>query len=519
MPKIMSKKILIPIIIVLVLIIVLSQTIFKKEESNFTLAEAVYGNVSQEISETGQVKKGDGITLSFKNGGRIETIYVAVGQVVGVGESLARLDTADLYIQLQEANSALAIYQAKLDKLMTGASQEEIKVAQTAVENYEIALNTARQNLNDAYEDALNTLDSAYLNSYNAFNVTDSIQMDYFTANDQESIRVKENKNKIETALKEIKEKVNKAKTDVQNEYISTALSETKNELNVIYNSLGIIRETCEELNYRNSVSSTDKTSLDTQRTNINTALTNLVNAQQTIISKKLSIQSAEGQVQSAKDELNLLTASPRQEDIDLYSAQVAQAQASADLLTNKIQEATLRSPVKGQIAKINNKKGELVQLTTKVISLIPEEPFQVEVEIPEVSIGKIEPGDLCRITLDAFPEDEFLGKVMEIEPAETIIQGVVYYKIKVSVEEQDSEIKPGMTANVVIVSETRENVLIIPQRAITEKEGKKIVRLPEKDNYQEREIETGLRGSAGEIEIISGLKEGDKVITFIKEK
>ena len=65
----------------------------------------------------------------------------------------------------------------------------------------------------------------------------------------------------------------------------------------------------------------------------------------------------------------------------------------------------------------------------------------------------------------------------------------------------------------------SRENVLIIPQRAVIEKNGKKIVRIPSGKNYQEIEVQTGLRGSEGEIEIISGLREGDKVITFIKEK
>jgi len=73
------------------------------------------------------------------------------------------------------------------------------------------------------------------------------------------------------------------------------------------------------------------------------------------------------------------------------------------------------------------------------------------------------------------------------------------------------------MTANVTIITDFKENVLILPQRAVLERNGKKFVRVPEDSTFKEIEVQTGLRGSGGEIEIISGLKEGDKVITFIK--
>jgi len=73
------------------------------------------------------------------------------------------------------------------------------------------------------------------------------------------------------------------------------------------------------------------------------------------------------------------------------------------------------------------------------------------------------------------------------------------------------------MTANVIVVTESKENVLTIPQRAIFEKDGKKFVRIVEGDNLKEIEIQVGLKGVQGEVEIISGLKEGDKVVTFLK--
>jgi len=272
-----------------------------------------------------------------------------------------------------------------------------------------------------------------------------------------------------------------------------------------------------ETLLYKDLVSSTDKSTLDTHKLNINTVYTNVVGSQQNISTTKINNQT---DIDTAQSQVSDLENQLKESEVGLYQAQINQAKAQIDILENQLEDATLKSPVSGQITKVNKRIGETVQPMTQdiVISLIPEEPFQIKVDIPEVDIGKIDLGNICKITLDAFHEIEFSGKVIEIEPAETIIQGVVYYKTKISLEMEDKKIKPGMTANVSIIADSKENVLIIPQRAVIEKNGKKFVRVPLDTTFKEVEVQTGLRGSEGEIEVISGLKEGDRVITFIKQ-
>jgi len=516
----MNKKIILAIIIVIILAVIIYQFALKKEESTFTLTEVVRGNVSQEVSETGQVNKGEEINLSFRNSGRIAKIYVEVGKNVKEWEILARLETDELQIKLQEAKSVLAIAKKNLDILFAGASSEEIKIAQTKVDNNQIALDTAKQDLKDTYEDALNTLDDSYLKAYNAQNKVNSIQRTYFTENDQEGVKVKENKAKIETAVSLAKTYLDTAKADSKNENIDTALLELKESLNDIYEALEIIREVCEEPNYRNIVSSTDKTSLDTQKTNVNTALTDLVDSQQSIVSENLSINSAEGKLQTAKDELALLTAFPRQVDIDLYQAKIDQAQAQVNLLENQIQEAYLRSPVKGQIIEIKKRVGEIVQPSSQDVSIIllPAAPFEIEVDIYEEDVVKMDIGNLVDIFLVAFPNQDFKGKIISINPAEKLIEGVVYYEATIG-STSDSEnwipdkVKPGMTADLVIRTALRENVLVIPEDAIQKKDGKKIVEVFKNGDIKDREIEIGLQGSNYLVEITSGLEEGEEVI------
>lgn len=533
----MSKKIILIIIVVLLLAVGIYQVFLKKEEPTFSLAEVVLGNISQEVAETGQVKKGEEINLSFKNSGRIEKIYVEVGDQIDSGESLAKLETTELTIQLQEAKAALSLAQSKLDKLLAGTSPEEIQVAETSVSNAKIALESAQQNLKDTkasaeedlnadYEDALNTLDDSYLKIYNAFNVADLIQRTYFIASDQEGIRVRENKDKIENTMTQAKSYLDVAKADPKNENIDIALSEIKKALEETYDALGIIREVCEDPAYRNAVSSTDKTSLDTQKGYINTALTNITDSQQTISSTKLtneanintsiaSVSTAQGSLAAAEDELSLLTASPRQEDIDLYQAQVNQAQAQVQILENQIRDATLKSPTKGQIIKINKKVGEMAQsaLQDAVITLLPATPFEIEVDIYEEDVVKVNIGNLVDISLVPFPGEVFQGRVISIDPAEKLIEGVVYYKVIIAFEKMPEGVKSGMTADVIIKTALKENVLIIPEDALQKRDGKQIVEVFKEGNIEDREIEIGLFGSDDMVQVISGLKVGEKLI------
>ena len=530
----MSKKIILPTIIVLILIVGVYQGFFKKEKPVFTLAEARIGNIFQEVSETGQVKKGEEINLSFKNSGRIEKIYAEVGDQVESGENLAKLETIQLQIQLQEAKAAFSLVQSKLNKLLTGASPEEIQVAETTVANAETSLEStelnlkdvnalSEENLNSAYEDALNVLDDCCLKANNTFNLVYLIQRNYFINNDQESIKVRENKDKIKTAVVKIKSYLD---TDKDNQDIDSVILETKGALDEIGDALRLIREVCEVASYRNIVSSTDKTSLDTQKSYINTALTNIINSKQTISSTRIANQSsintaqssvcaAQGAVIAAQNNLTLLVAPPRQEDIDLYQAQVNQAQAQVQLLENQVREATLKSPIQGQIIKINKKIGELVHpgLQDIAIVLLPTTFFVIETNIYEEDIIKINIGNQVDISLVAFPEQEFLGKVISIEPAEKLIEGVVYYKVTISFNEIVEKIKPGMTADVIIKTAFKENVLIIPENAIQKKDGKQIVEIFKDGISENKEIETGLFGSDDMVQVISGIKEGEKLI------
>ena len=139
---------------------------------------------------------------------------------------------------------------------------------------------------------------------------------------------------------------------------------------------------------------------------------------------------------------------------------------------------------------------------------------------MPEADIGKISIGDKSRITLDAYGSDVvFEARVVSVDPAETVIEGIPTYKTVLNFLDKDERIKPGMTANIDILTAERNNVVVIPQRAVVTKNGDKFVLVYNgTENPEERKIEIGVKGSDGNVEVTSGISEGEQVITSAGE-
>src|SRR4030042_1503315 len=352
------KKKIIVISISAIIIVGVYFFFFRNGKPEYSVEKVVFGNVVQEVSETGVVKKGEEINLGFKTAGRIEKIYVKVGDNVTNGQSLAKLDTSQTAIQLAEAKASLELAEAKETDAQLSLESAEKDLANIKEK--------AEEDLNNAYEDALSALDDAYLKIYNAFNTAYNIQKTYFTTPNEGGLKVIEEKDRIENASKtaeNLKNSVNEESTNHDN--IDSALSQNKELLEKAGNAVKGIRDITDSAVYRDLVSSTDKTSLDTNKLNINTSLTNVINAQQSISAAKITNTT---NIDSAEAKVSALEAQLQQGGV--YQAQISQAQAQVALLKKETQESVVQSPTDGKIIKVEKKEGEMAQATEVVISL-----------------------------------------------------------------------------------------------------------------------------------------------------
>ena len=160
--------------------------------------------------------------------------------------------------------------------------------------------------------------------------------------------------------------------------------------------------------------------------------------------------------------------------------AQLAQARAAADKDQVNLGYAVIRSPVSGIVVDRVVDLGQTVaaSLQTPTLIKIAQDLSEMRIDssFAEADIGKIRPGQKVRFTVDAFPEREFAGEVQEIRLNPTITQNVVTYNVRVSLQNPDHILLPGMTAYVNIAVARRSDVLLVPNAALrfkpTDKEG-----------------------------------------------
>ncbi|MCX7767289.1 MAG: HlyD family secretion protein [Candidatus Sumerlaeia bacterium] len=128
--------------------------------------------------------------------------------------------------------------------------------------------------------------------------------------------------------------------------------------------------------------------------------------------------------------------------------------------------------------------------------------------------MGKVEVGQPVMITVDAYPNQQFFGKVVRIATKGVSTSNVVTFEVKIEVLGRNKHLlKPEMTANVEIIAGEREKALLVPVEAVSRKMGKMIAQVVKPDKtIEEREIKVGISDGVNQ-EVLSGLNLGETVL------
>jgi len=475
-----------------------------------------YGDLIQEVSVTGRVKPTESVQLGFEKTGRVSRTYVAIGDRVFVGQTLVVQENNDIQAKLAQAEAQVKTQEAKLAELIRGTRTEEIEVQVVKVQNAKTSLEETKQNLVDNLHDSYTKSDDAVRNKIDQF-FSDprsaDPKIDFATGDAQLEAEVEFKRTLVESLLTSWR-----ASLDVltQEHDLDLYTTDAQTNLDQVKSFLDNVALLVNDLDASGNLSQTTvdgyKADVATARTNINTATSNLSGAE-----KKL--RDAHSSLALAEQELVLKKAGATVEQLSAQEAKVEETEASVKQYQAELSKTILYSPLNGVVTKQDAKVGEIVTVNTAVVFLISVSQFEIEANVPEADIAKLHVGDGAQITLDAYGSSViFEANIAAIDPAETVIEGVPTYKTTLQFSGKDERIKSGMTANIDILTGERHNVLAIPGRAVFAKEGNQIVRVIIDGETQEREVTTGLRGSNGTVEIVSGLSRGDKVITFVQE-
>lgn len=463
---------------------------FKNSEESIQTATAQVGDVVQEVSITGRVKAAEAVDLAFERSGKISSINVKVGNKVYNGQALVRLDAGELLAQRARELADVQAAKQRVAQVISGNNLKGDKdVARTALETAINGLvvftdNQIKYFRTTGQDEVINLKEKSIVSIYG--NYVGGLNGDYFFLN-------------LNGGLKE---RINAMENTPDADRLSV-LEETETALLTVKNSLDFMKGRLLLMK-----------------------------------SDPLITEGIDGAINKILSQVSIVTAQRKSStggnfDIDIARSQLAQAEAGLALIDAQLAKYAIYAPFSGTITSVSAKRGEITNPGAPAVSLIGVNNLEIEAQISEADVSKINIGDDVNVTLDAYGADEvFPAKLVHIDPAGKVVDGVAVYLATFVFLNKNDKILPGLTADLDIQAQRKNNVLYIPSRDVISKGGKKYVKVltkgtepeprfasltavsqTEKGQIFEVEIRTGLKGSDGRIEITSGLQEGDQIV------
>jgi len=230
------------------------------------------------------------------------------------------------------------------------------------------------------------------------------------------------------------------------------------------------------------------------------------------------AVEVAANRQRAAQSQLNVDKATVSQ-----ASAQVAQAKVAADQAAESLAYATIRAPIRATVlsrdVEIGSPVSSILNLganATLVMTLGDIQKVFVRGKVDEADIGRVRLNQPARIRVETFKDRVFGGRVTQISPLGVEKDNVTSFEVKVSIENSGQELKANMTANAEIVLEEHPNALLIPEAAVSYDASKAafvdVVATNTKTGRRRTPVKVGV-GNGTKIEVLSGLKAGDKLI------
>ncbi len=201
------------------------------------------------------------------------------------------------------------------------------------------------------------------------------------------------------------------------------------------------------------------------------------------------------------------------EENLKLARAGLAQAQARLESARQRLSDSAIRAPFDGVVVGKMTNEGEFVGAGgPPLVWLMDLGSVKVDVGVPEEHSGKVRVGQDVKVSVDAFSDRAFSGKVIRVNPR--VDAGSRSFNVQVEIHNSDSDhfLNSGMFARIALVTGSKPNAVIVPDKALVTVEGKRLLYVVDNSVARQREIEVGASDD-GSVEIISGVKPGELVI------
>jgi HlyD family secretion protein len=444
------------------------------------------GSLLAVVNATGTILPETQTALSFKAPGRVAEVLVVEGQFVQQGDLLARLETDDLEFSITQAEMG-------------------VRQAEMAVRQAEITVRQAESSLASAQTQWLRAQNGpAAYDIAAAEAAVESAKASYqrlLAGPTEEEIRVaRANLDQAEASLEQAQAAYNQVADRPDVAMLPQALQ--LEQATIAYQ----VAQANFELTQR-PASAAERAAAQSAIVQAEASLARLQEgaSEEDLRIAQIGVDQAQLQVDQAHIQA------------DQAQLQVEQAQLSLDQARHQLEGTTLTAPHAGTITSVGVKEGEMSGGQPAFL-LTDLSSYHVDVTVDEIDIGRVAEGQPVTITLDALPDVQMGGQIEQIAETAQIDSGIVSYLVRVGLDSTDAPLRAGMTANVEIVTERRDNVLLVPNRfvRIDRTTGQAFVDRAAGLQVQPTEIQIGLRDELSS-EVLAGLEEGD-VVVLIQE-
>jgi HlyD family secretion protein len=502
-------------------------------QTRYVLATVERGSLITSVSGSGQVSSQDQAEIKAKASGSIVYLGMVKGQEIKKGDLLVKIDTTDALKDIDDAQNSLNTLQVELDK-MKGTTTEGVTIKSSKEK--------AQDTLQRAYESGFDSLTSIFYNLSTLMaglkivvlgNSFDSVQTNIFyygnsiVKYDSASMTYQTDAYAkylaAVSSYDKIVEDYKSTNKFSSQEKISSLIDETyeaTKNINIAIKSIndlvGFYVDTLTERSITpETITTTHMTTLNTYSGTVNGYLTTLLTTKDGIQTKAEAVLTADS-------------------DLAAKELQVKKAKEALQTAKDDLNDYYVYAPFGGVVASVNVESGDslsadAVSANTAIATFITTENM-AEISLNEVDAASVKVGQSVVLTFDAIDDLTLTGKVYDIDTIGTVSQGVVSYNVKISFDTQSDQVKPGMTISASIITEAKQDVLMVANSAVKFQGEVSYVEAPNssdtniatstsslgiilKNSPEIKQIEVGSSNDSY-TEILSGLKEGDVIIS-----
>ena len=429
------------------------------------------GSVSAVVSATGALEPLTSVEVKSNVGGQVVELTVDEGDTVHAGQLLARIDPADQLSRVQQAQANLASAQAKTRKAKQQYGAQP-KLTGTAIERAEHSVSVAKAALAQTKTATVPQQRAEAQASY------DQAKAGYTQA---------QNDLKRQQALLK-KGFVAKSQVEAAEEQYAVA-----------------------------------KAQMDSAESRLKTVETET--AQET---KSAEAKLKEAQAALASAKANAYQVKTSLEDVVQSEADESRVQVEVDDARTQLEYTNIYAPRDGVVVSKYVETGSIITAGRSsfsgsgegigILEIADVTEMLATVDVDETDIAQVSVGQKVRVTVDAYPDEKFSGSVTRVAPRAVELQNVVYIPVEVRIDQSDIRLKPGLNVTCDFITKSKENALVVPNEAVKDARGSKMVSVLTDGKPQPRPVEIGVKGDHF-TEILGGLREGDKAVLNAPEE